>query len=48
MARNRWAAELCGDARVTPRMKRTRLVLSLALVAAVSVGCATLDSKQRE
>ena len=40
--------ELCGDARVTPRMKRTPLVLSLALVAAVSVGCATLDAKQRE
>ena len=48
MARNRSAAELCGDARVTPRMKRTPLVLSLALVAAVSVGCATLDAKQRE
>lgn len=46
--RQRNSANFGGPERISAGMKRGPLLSSLALVVAVSVGCATLDAKQRE
>jgi len=46
--RQRNSANFGGPERISAGMKRGPLLSSLALVVALSVGCATLDAKQRE